>query len=503
MVKPGRRRRRRPGPGPRHGQAGRAGAPVPRGADQDHRGPRDPQHRVRQGAQLGRGGASSPHMDRGLQPVERPRDSDTTAGNERALPHPHLRVPDERARPERLAGLLEAEGLEPAGLDDADLVVLNTCAVRENADNKLYGTLGHLATTKASELTIAVGGCLAQEGPGLVLERAPWSTWCSGPTTCTACPPCCAGPATRAPPRPSSSTRCSGSLPPCRPAGPASGRPGWPSASAATTPATSASSPSCARQGTQPPGRRRGRRGPGARRRRRGRGQPARPERQLLRHRPARTASCSATCSGRWTGRGPGAAPLHQPQPQGLPRRRSRGHGRLPSPVRARPLPAAVGSTWVLRLTRRRRHRRRRRYLEILANLRAAIGGVAFSTDIIVGFPGETEADFADTLDLVGQARFDSASPSSTRHAPAPRPPPCPTRSLPRWSRTASSASSSPGARQPEANRALLGTEVELLVERSASKTNPTRMSGRTHQQALPLPGRNPPAGPAHPGGAR
>ena len=51
---------------------------------------------------------------------------------------------------ERLAGLLEAEGLEPAtGLDDADLVVLNTCAVRENADNKLYGTLGHLATTKA------------------------------------------------------------------------------------------------------------------------------------------------------------------------------------------------------------------------------------------------------------------------------------------------------------------------------------------------------------------
>ena len=65
---------------------------------------------------------------------------------------------------ERLAGLLEAEGLEPAaGLDDADLVVLNTCAVRENADNKLYGTLGHLATTKAGRgLTIAVGGCLAQ-----------------------------------------------------------------------------------------------------------------------------------------------------------------------------------------------------------------------------------------------------------------------------------------------------------------------------------------------------
>jgi tRNA-2-methylthio-N6-dimethylallyladenosine synthase len=77
---------------------------------------------------------------------------------------------------ERLAGLLEAEGLQPAaGLDDADLVVVNTCAVRENADNKLYGTLGHLATTKASRgLTIAVGGCLAQKDQGRVLERAPW-----------------------------------------------------------------------------------------------------------------------------------------------------------------------------------------------------------------------------------------------------------------------------------------------------------------------------------------
>ncbi len=61
---------------------------------------------------------------------------------------------------ERIAGLLEADGLEPAGgLDDADLVVLNTCAVRENADNKLYGTLGHLATAKARRgLMIAVGG---------------------------------------------------------------------------------------------------------------------------------------------------------------------------------------------------------------------------------------------------------------------------------------------------------------------------------------------------------
>ena len=46
---------------------------------------------------------------------------------------------------ERLAGLLEADGLVPAErLDDADVVVLNTCCIRENADNRLYGNLGHL-----------------------------------------------------------------------------------------------------------------------------------------------------------------------------------------------------------------------------------------------------------------------------------------------------------------------------------------------------------------------
>ncbi len=51
---------------------------------------------------------------------------------------------------ERLTGLLEDAGYAaaPAG-EQADVVVLNTCAVRENADNKLYGNLGHLASVKA------------------------------------------------------------------------------------------------------------------------------------------------------------------------------------------------------------------------------------------------------------------------------------------------------------------------------------------------------------------
>ncbi|HVX21614.1 MAG TPA: tRNA (N6-isopentenyl adenosine(37)-C2)-methylthiotransferase MiaB [Acidimicrobiales bacterium] len=76
---------------------------------------------------------------------------------------------------ERLAGLLAADGMEPtADLDEADLVVLNTCCIRENADNKLYGTLGHLKSLRDAkpDLKIAVGGCLAQKDRELVREKA-------------------------------------------------------------------------------------------------------------------------------------------------------------------------------------------------------------------------------------------------------------------------------------------------------------------------------------------
>jgi tRNA-2-methylthio-N6-dimethylallyladenosine synthase len=78
---------------------------------------------------------------------------------------------------ERLAGLLEAAGYRRAADGaDADVVVFNTCAVRENADNKLYGNLSHLAPRKRSDpnMQIAVGGCLAQKDKDTVLRKAPW-----------------------------------------------------------------------------------------------------------------------------------------------------------------------------------------------------------------------------------------------------------------------------------------------------------------------------------------
>src|SRR3984957_8367965 len=78
---------------------------------------------------------------------------------------------------ERLAGLLEEAGYrKAAGGTEPDVVVFNTCAVRENADNRLYGNLGHLLPVKNSRpgMQIAVGGCLAQKDRATITQRAPW-----------------------------------------------------------------------------------------------------------------------------------------------------------------------------------------------------------------------------------------------------------------------------------------------------------------------------------------
>jgi tRNA-2-methylthio-N6-dimethylallyladenosine synthase len=78
---------------------------------------------------------------------------------------------------ERIAGLLEADGYVPASeAGQAEVIVLNTCAVRENADNRLYGALGHLKPLKEQNrrLRIVVAGCLAQKDRGLIQRKAPW-----------------------------------------------------------------------------------------------------------------------------------------------------------------------------------------------------------------------------------------------------------------------------------------------------------------------------------------
>ena len=75
---------------------------------------------------------------------------------------------------ERIAGLLEADGLVVTGTEaDADVIVYNTCCIRENADNKLYGNLGHAASVKRArpDVQIMVGGCLAQKDKDAVSQE--------------------------------------------------------------------------------------------------------------------------------------------------------------------------------------------------------------------------------------------------------------------------------------------------------------------------------------------
>src|SRR6476620_12794987 len=78
---------------------------------------------------------------------------------------------------ERIGGLLLSDGMSPTDdVSDARVIVLNTCAIRENADNKLYGNLGHLKPLKDTrpDLRIVVAGCLAQKDQSEIQRRAPW-----------------------------------------------------------------------------------------------------------------------------------------------------------------------------------------------------------------------------------------------------------------------------------------------------------------------------------------
>jgi len=78
---------------------------------------------------------------------------------------------------ERYSGLFEADGMVPASdVSDADVVLINTCCIRENADNRLYGHLGHLKSVKDERpgMRIMVAGCLAQKDREVVSQRAPW-----------------------------------------------------------------------------------------------------------------------------------------------------------------------------------------------------------------------------------------------------------------------------------------------------------------------------------------
>jgi tRNA-2-methylthio-N6-dimethylallyladenosine synthase len=166
------------------------------------------------------------------------------------------------------------------------------------------------------------------------------------------------------------------------------------------------------------------------------------------------------------------------PHPKGYGDDLVAAYGRLPKLVESAHIPVQSGSDRVLKLMHR--GYTRHRFLTLIEKLRRAQPAVGLSTDFIVGFPGETEADFEDTLSLVREVGFDQAfvfKYSERRDTPAAQMP----GQLPQAVREERNQRlldvvNATGARQ---HQKFVGRRVQILVE-GPSKKNPLRLTGRT-----------------------
>jgi tRNA-2-methylthio-N6-dimethylallyladenosine synthase len=310
---------------------------------------------------------------------------------------------------ERMAGLLEAAGYERARGEAADVVVFNTCAVRENADNKLYGNLGHLRPVKAAHpgMQIAVGGCLAQKDREIIVRRAPWVDVVFGTHNIGALPVLLE----RSRHNAAAQVEIRESLevfPSTLPARRESAYAAWVSISVGcNNTCTFCIVP--ALRGTE-----RDRR-PG----------------DVLAEVEALAADgvLEVTLLGqnvnsygvefgdrgafakllRACGDVPGLERVRftSPHPRDFTPDVIAAMAETPNVCPQLHMPLQSGSDRVLKAMRR--SYRSARYLAILDEVRGAIADAAISTDVIVGFPGETEDDFAATLSVVEQARFAQA----------------------------------------------------------------------------------------------
>jgi tRNA-2-methylthio-N6-dimethylallyladenosine synthase len=390
---------------------------------------------------------------------------------------------------ERLAGLLAAEGMEPT--DDpeaADIIVLNTCCIRENADNKLYGNLGHLKALKARrpEVQIAVGGCLAQKDRHRVLDRAEHVDVVFGTHNLAHAPALLQRARTTGPvveiledheqdPSELPSQRVSGHrawvtiqigcdnsctfciVPLVR--GPEiSRRLGDIAHEVEQLAATGVSEVTLLGQNVNSYGRDLGR------------GQYRPRFADLLRT----VDAVDGIRRIRFT----------SPHPKDLRPETIEAMAECGTVCEQLHLPLQSGSDRTL--ARMHRGYTRERYLRRLAAARAAIPELAVTTDIIVGFPGETDADFEQTLDLVEQARFDAAY--TFVYSPRPGTPAAEMREdfVPPDVTAARMEHLTEAVERHalEHSRRRVGRTEEILVD-GLSKRDPSRVSGRTRQGKL------------------
>jgi tRNA-2-methylthio-N6-dimethylallyladenosine synthase len=389
---------------------------------------------------------------------------------------------------ERISGLLEDAGYVRADSDDADVVVFNTCAVRENADNRLYGNLGHLRPTKIKrpDMQIAVGGCLAQKDRGDIVKKAPWVDVVFGTHNIGSLPALLE----RARHNAEAEVEILESLevfPSTLPARRESTYAGWVSISVGcNNTCTFCIVPSL-----------------------RGKEKDRRPG-EILAEVEALVAEgvLEVTLLGQNVNsygvefgdrlafgkllRSCGAIEglervrFTSPHPKDFTDDVIAAMAETPNVCHSLHMPLQSGSDAVLRAMRR--SYRSSRYLDIIGNVRAAMPDAAITTDIIVGFPGETEDDFAATLDVVRAARFSSAftfqysprpgTPAATMDGQVPK-----EVVRERYDRLMAVVEDVTWAE----NRALVGSTVEVLVAvgegRKDERTG--RLSGRARDGRL------------------
>jgi len=390
---------------------------------------------------------------------------------------------------ERLAGLLEEAGYERVAVGaDPDVVVFNTCAVRENADNRLYGNLGHLLPVKNSRpgMQIAVGGCLAQKDRATITERAPWVDVVFGTHNIGSLPALLE----RARVQQQAQVEILESLerfPSVLPASRESPYSAWVAISVGcNNTCTFCIVPSL-----------------------RGREEDRRPGDVLAEIEAlASEGVLEITLLGqnvnsygvgfgdrlafgkllRSCGNVAGLERVRftSPHPRDFTDDVIEAMAETPNVMPALHMPLQSGSDSILRAMRRAY--RREKYLAILDRVRSAMPDAAITTDIIVGFPGETEQDFADTLDLVRQARF--AGAFTFQYSPRPGTPAAdmsgqvpPEVVADRYERLAALVADVSW----QENKKLVGREVEVLVaDGEGRKDNAThRMSGRARDNRL------------------
>ncbi len=401
---------------------------------------------------------------------------------------------------ERIAGLLEQAGLVPAasvpGLEalgteagdgGADVVVINTCSVRENAANKLFGHLGQLASVKRERpgMQIAVGGCLAQQMGEQIVDRAPWVDAVFGTHNIDVLPALLK----RAEHNRQAAVEIEESLkvfPSTLPTVRESVYAAWVSISVGcNNTCTFCIVP-----------------------RLRGREQDRLPEEIVDEVRAVVSqGALEVTLLGqnvnsygvsfgnrgafaellREVGRIPGLERLRftSPHPAAFTDDVIDAMADTPAVMPSLHMPLQSGSDKVLR--EMRRSYRQSRYLNILDKVRERIPGAAITTDLIVGFPGETEEDFAQTLKVVEQARF--AAAYTFIYSPRP--------GTPAAERTDTVPSEVVAERYDrllalqnrialEENQKLIGRTTQVLVAEGGRKDGATnRMSGRSPENRL------------------